>query len=94
MRLMNIFPQLAPKLANEISSTATATIVVLNILTSLTKRSRPKVLFYSDKLQSSFSPLNKLSKSKATGLDKISARIIRRECADLICFSQYFQLDL
>ena len=40
MRLMNIFPQLA--LANEISSTATATIVVLNILTSLTKRSLTK----------------------------------------------------
>ena len=31
-----------------------------------------------------FSLLNKLNKSKATGLDKISARLIR-ECADLIC---------
>ena len=30
--------------------------------------------------------LNKLSKSKATGLDYISARLIR-ECADLICIS-------
>ena len=28
--------------------------------------------------------LNKLNKSKATGLDKISARLVR-ECADLIC---------
>ena len=31
-----------------------------------------------------FSLLNKLDKSKATGLDKISARFVR-ECADLIC---------
>ena len=31
-----------------------------------------------------FSLLNKLNKSKATGLDKISARLTR-ECADLIC---------
>ena len=31
-----------------------------------------------------FSLLNKLDKSKATGLDKISARLVR-ECADLIC---------
>ena len=33
-----------------------------------------------------FSLLNKLSRSKATGLDKISARQMR-ECADLICIS-------
>ena len=33
-----------------------------------------------------FSLLNKLSKSKAKDLDKISARLIR-ECADLICIS-------
>ena len=31
-----------------------------------------------------YSLLNKLNKSKATGLDKISAKFIR-ECADLIC---------
>ena len=31
-----------------------------------------------------FSLLNKLNKARATGLDKISARLIR-ECADLIC---------
>ena len=31
-----------------------------------------------------FSLLNKLDKSKATGLDKISARFVG-ECADLIC---------
>ena len=31
-----------------------------------------------------FSLLNKLNKSKATGLDKIAARLIR-ECADLSC---------
>ena len=31
-----------------------------------------------------FSLLNKLNKSKATGLDNIAARLIR-ECADLIC---------
>ena len=31
-----------------------------------------------------FSLMNKLNKSKATGLDRISARLIR-ECADLIC---------
>ena len=31
-----------------------------------------------------FSLLNKLNKSKATGLDKIAARLIQ-ECADLIC---------
>ena len=31
-----------------------------------------------------FSLLNKLNKSKANGLDMISARLIR-ECADLIC---------
>ena len=31
-----------------------------------------------------FSLMNKLNKSKATGLDRISARLIR-ECPDLIC---------
>ena len=31
-----------------------------------------------------FSLMNKLNKSKATGLERISARLIR-ECADLIC---------
>ena len=39
--------------------------------------------FFSPISSNVFYPLNKLSKSKATGLDNISAKLIR-ECADLI----------
>ena len=73
MRLMNIFPQLAGKLQMRSRWQLTATKVILNILISLIK-----YITVSNKLI--------ISQSKATGLDKISARLIR-ERADLICVS-------
>ena len=80
---MNIFPHLARNLLMRSRRKLTATKVVLNILTSLTKDSVLLQQIYSSQV---FSLLNKLSKSKASGLDKITARLIR-ECADLICIS-------
>ena len=81
MRLMNIFPQLARNLLIKSRRQLTMTKVVLSILISLTKD-----YFTPTNSSQVFLLLNKLSKSKATGLDKISARLIR-ECADLICIS-------
>ena len=52
----------------------------MNILTSLF------FCFTPTNSSQVFSLLNKLSKSKASGLDKIPTRLIR-ECADLICIS-------
>ena len=79
---MNIFPQSARNLLMRCRRQLTATKVVLNILTLLTKDS----CFTPTNSSQVFSLLNKLSKSKATGLAKISARLIR-ERADLICIS-------
>ena len=51
-----------------------------------TSPAQTNVLAPSDQCKQSFFTLicDKLNKSEATGLDKISARLIR-ECADLIC---------
>lgn len=73
----NHFAKIGPKLASEINCDSGS---YQRYLTATDKRF---------KLQPTnptkvFSLLNKLDKSKATGLDKISARLIR-ECADLIC---------
>ena len=74
------FSTIGPKLANEIpspsnNSNATFTEYLINTdkRFQFTLTNNAQVL----------SLLNKLCKSKATGLDKISARLIR-ECADLI----------
>ena len=83
MRLMNIFRQLARKLLMRSRRQLTATKVVLNILTSLTKDS---VLLRQIAVKYFHYWINRLNKSKVTGLDKISAGLIR-ECADLICIS-------
>ena len=66
------------KLANKISTSDSDNY--LKYLTNIDKRFQlcPTT---TDKV---LSLLNKLNKSKATGLDMISARLIR-ECADLIC---------
>ena len=80
MLLMNIFPQLAPKLANEISSTTNDHNSCLEYLNITDQR----FCFTPTNCSQVFSLLNKLSKSKATGLDKISARLIRREWFDLL----------
>ena len=82
MRLMNIFPQSARNLLMRSLSAANG------------NKSCPEYLIITDQrfcftptiCSQVFSLLNKLSKSKATGRDKISARLIR-ECADLICIS-------
>ena len=58
----------------------TVTIIVLNILNITDQR----FCFTPANSSQVFSILNKLSKSKETGVDKISARLIR-ECVDLIC---------
>ena len=76
------FSTIGLKLANEIPPTANGNKSCLEYLNITDQR------FHFTLTSSSqvFSLLNKLSKSKATGLDKISARLIR-ECADLICIS-------
>ena len=74
----NNFATIGSKLASNISTPDSDNY--LKYLTNTDKQfqlcptTRDKVL----------SLLNKLNKSKATGLDMISARLIR-ECADLIC---------
>ena len=65
------FSTIGPKLANEIPLAANG------------DKSCLEYLNITDQV---FSVSNKLSKSKAAGLDKISARLMR-ERADLICIS-------
>ena len=74
------FSTIGPKLANEIPSAANSNNRCLDYLNFTDQR------FYFDQINCNevFLLLNKLSQSKSTGLDKISARLIR-ECADLIC---------
>ena len=76
------FSTIGPKLANEIPSAANGDNSCLDYLNITDQR----FCFTPTNSSHVFSLLNKLSKSKATGLDKISARLIR-ECADLICIS-------
>jgi len=74
------FSTIGPKLTNEILSAANSNNRCLDYLNFKDQR------FHFDQTNCNevFSLLNKLSQSKSTGIDKISARLIR-ECADLIC---------
>ena len=76
------FSTIGPKLANEIPTEANGDKSCLEYLNITDQR----FCFTPTNSSQVFSLLNKLSKSKATGLDKISARLIR-ERADLICIS-------
>lgn len=74
----NHFSTIGPKLASKIPLSDNNSH--LHYLTGTDKRFQ----FRPTNTNQILTLLNKLSKSKATGLDKISARLIR-ECADLIC---------
>ena len=76
------FSTIGSKLANEIPSAANGDESCLEYLNITDQR----FCFTPTNSSQVFPLLHKLGKSKATGLDKISARIIR-ECADLICIS-------
>ena len=76
------FSTIGPKFANEILSEANGDKGCLEYLNITDQR----FCFTPTNSSQVFSLLNKLSKSKATGFDKISARLMR-ECADLICIS-------
>ena len=76
------FSTIGPKVANEIPSAANGDKSCLEYLNITDQR----FCFTPTNSSQVFSLLNKLSKSKASGLDKISARLIR-ECANLICIS-------
>ena len=76
------FSTVGPKLANQIPSAANGDRSCLEYLNIIDQR----FCFTPTNSSQVLLLLNKLSKSKATGLDKISARLIR-ECADLICMS-------
>ena len=76
------FSTIGPKLANEIPWEANGDKRFLEYLNITDQR----FFFTATNSSQIFSLLNKLSKSKASGLDKIFAIPIR-ECADLICIS-------
>ena len=76
------FSTVGPKLANQIPSAANGDKSCLEYLNITDQR----FCFTPTNSSQVLLLLNKLSKSKATGLDKVSARLIR-ECADLICMS-------
>ena len=84
MLLMTIFQQLGPALPNEIppndNDNDLSYINNINV-------NHSKFSFSSTSSSTVFSHLNKLCRSKETGLDNISAKIIR-ECADLISVSK------
>ena len=83
MTVMTIFQQLGPAVANEIppndDNNDLSYINNINV-------NHNKFSFSSTSSGIVFSHLNKLCRSKATGLDNISAKIIR-ECADMISVS-------
>ena len=72
------FASIGPSLASEVDSSECT-----NYLSYVTNTDA-KFEFQLTNTRQVLSLLNKLNKSKATGIDKISARLIR-ECADLIC---------
>lgn len=76
------FSTVGPKLSNQIPSAANGDESCLEYLNITDQR----FCFTPTNSSQVLLLLNKLSKSKATGLDYISARLIR-ECADLICIS-------
>ena len=76
------FSTIGPRLANEIPPTAKNNSSYINNI----KVNNNKFSFSSTNCSIVFSHLSKLCRSKATGLDNISAKIVR-ECADLISVS-------
>jgi hypothetical protein len=84
------FSTIGPKLASEIPVSSSHTSYT-DCLINTDKRFQ----FMQTKNDQVFSVLSKLCKSKATGLDQISARLVR-ECADLISSSitNIFNLSL
>ena len=76
------FATIGPQLANEIPPTDNNDVSYINNINV----NNIKYSFSSTSSNIVFSHLSKLSRSKATGLDNISAKIIR-ECADLISVS-------
>ena len=77
------FSKIGPKLANEMPSAANGDKSCFEYLNITDQR----FCFTPENSSQVFSQLNriKLSKSKAIGLDEMSARLIR-ECADLFAF--------
>ena len=73
------FSTIGPRLAREIPLTSTEESIYLENITENYK----KVCFRSTTTSDVFTHLKRLSKTKATGLDNISARLIR-DCADVI----------
>ena len=76
------FSTIGPRLANEIPTIANNNSSYINNINV----NNNKFSFSSTNCSIVFSHLNKLCRSKATGLDNISAKIVR-ECADLISVS-------
>ena len=76
------FATIGPRLANEIPPTDNNDISYINNINV----KKIKFSFSSTSSNIVFSHLNKLSRSKATGLDNISAKI-KLECADVISVS-------
>ena len=76
------FSTVGPRLANEIPSIANNNLSYINYINV----NNNKFSFSPIDCSIVFSHLNKLCRSKATGLDNISVKIIR-ECADLISVS-------
>ena len=77
------------RLANEIPPTANNNSSYINKI----NRNNNKSSFPSTKCSIVFSHLNKLCRSKATGLDNISARIVR-ESADFISVSLCYLFNI
>ena len=73
------FSTIRPRLARKIPLTSDEESIYLKNITE----NYDKFRFSSTTTSNVFTHLNKLSKTKATGLDNISARLIR-ECADII----------
>ena len=73
------FSTIGPRLAREIPLTSDEESIYLKNITE----NYNKFCFRPTTTSDVFTHLNKLSKTKATGLDNISARLIR-ECADII----------
>ena len=82
---MTIFQQLDPALPMKFHQMIIIMISVISIIQKFNVNNN-KFSFSSTSSSIVFSHLNKLCGSKATGLDNISAKIIR-ECADLISVS-------
>ena len=76
------FSTIGPRVANEIPPIANDDLSYITYISVKNNRFN----FYPSSTSIVFSHLSKLSQSKATGVDNISAKIIR-ECADLTSVS-------